>query len=150
MPTSAERKSLVFLSVVALLGGGVRVMRAHEVPPPSASATRALDARIAAVRDTGGARRPKRKPIGITPRITVVVHHTPPDPAHRVDVDRATAAELQALPGIGPALAARIVANRDSLGPFGSLAALRRVKGIGEAKARKLDSLVTFSGVPRP
>lgn len=150
MPTTAERKSLVFLSVVALLGGGVRVMRAHEVPPPTPSATRALDARIAALRDTGDTKRPQRKPIGIAPRITVVVHHAAPDPAHRVDIDRANAAELQALPGIGPALAARIVANRDSLGPFGSLAALRRVKGIGEAKARTLDSLVTFSGVVRP
>jgi competence protein ComEA len=73
----------------------------------------------------------------------------PPAPHRRVDVDRATARELQALPGIGPALAARIVAYRDSNGPFGSLARLQQVKGIGPAKARKLDSLVTFSGFPR-
>jgi len=80
----------------------------------------------------------------------VVVRHPPPGPMHRVDVDHATAQELQALPGIGPALAARIVAYRDSNGAFGSLARLQRVRGIGPAIVKRLDSLVTFSGVPRP
>ncbi|MGH7688359.1 MAG: ComEA family DNA-binding protein, partial [Gemmatimonadaceae bacterium] len=72
-----------------------------------------------------------------------------PGPLRRVDVDRATANELQALPGIGPALAARIVAFRDSNGPFGSMTRLQQVKGIGPATAKRLDSLVTFSGIPR-
>jgi DNA uptake protein ComE-like DNA-binding protein len=63
-----------------------------------------------------------------------------------VDLDVAGAAEIEALPRIGPALAARIVASRDSSGPFGSLEALRRVPGIGPAMLRQLRPLVTFSG----
>ena len=169
MSTAAERKALLFLGVVACLGGGVRVMRAHGVAPPPVEARRALDARISAVagspvppgrgaRATGGRRstrdtnppaRARRKPITVRPKVTVVAPLAPPGPFHRVDVDRATARELQALPGIGPALAARIVAFRDSNGAFGSLARLQRVKGIGPAIARRLDSLVTFSGIPR-
>ena len=48
-----------------------------------------------------------------------------------IDVDRATAAELERLPGIGPSLASRIVADREQNGLFGTAEALRRVKGIG-------------------
>ncbi len=165
MSTAAERKALLFLGVVACLGGGVRVMRAHGAAPPSAEARRALDARISAVTgpvasagrgeerrsspDTNPPAQRRRKPVTVVPKITVAAPLAPPGPVRRVDVDRATARELQALPGIGPALAARITAFRDSNGPFGSLARLQRVKGIGPATARRLDSLVTFSGIPR-
>jgi competence protein ComEA len=64
-----------------------------------------------------------------------------------VDVDTANEAELDRLPGIGPALAARIVADRMNAGPFGSVEALQRVKGIGPALASRLAPHVTFSGV---
>ena len=50
---------------------------------------------------------------------------------YRVDLNAANEVELQHLPGIGPALAARIVADRAARGPFGSAADLTRVKGIG-------------------
>lgn len=67
-----------------------------------------------------------------------------------VDLDVATAREIEALPGIGPALAARIVADRDSLGAFGSLDALQRVRGVGPALARRIAPYVTFSALSRP
>lgn len=67
-----------------------------------------------------------------------------------VDVDVASAGEIERLPRIGPALATRIVANRDSLGPFGSMQELQRVRGIGPALARILAPHVTFSLQPRP
>lgn len=54
----------------------------------------------------------------------------PPD--MRLDLNRASAADLQALPRLGPALAARIVADRDANGPFASLDDLTRISGIGE------------------
>jgi competence protein ComEA len=55
--------------------------------------------------------------------------------------------ELEQLPRVGPALAARIVSEREVSGPFGSLDALdRRVKGIGPAMADALRPFVTFSG----
>ncbi len=68
----------------------------------------------------------------------------------RIDVDVATAAEIERLPRIGPTLARRIVANRDSLGPFGDLEGLKRVRGVGPALARILAPHVTFSLPPRP
>jgi competence protein ComEA len=71
-------------------------------------------------------------------------------PGNPIDLDLATAQEIELLPRIGPALAQRIVANRDSLGPFGSLAALRRVKGMGPASLERLAPLVTFGGRTGP
>ena len=67
-----------------------------------------------------------------------------------VDVDRATASELEALPRIGPALSKRIVEDRESRGPFGSLEGFQRVRGVGPAMAAALSASVTFSGTPRP
>ena len=66
-----------------------------------------------------------------------------------MDLDRASLAELDELPGIGPALAARIVADRELHGPFGSLDALQEVKGIGPRLAARLAPRVTFSAPPR-
>lgn len=67
-----------------------------------------------------------------------------------VDVDASDSAELERLPRIGPALAARIVADRNAKGPYGSLAGLQRVRGIGPKLAELLGPHVTFSGTPRP
>ncbi len=71
-------------------------------------------------------------------------------PGAPVDVEVAAVAEIEALPRIGPSLARRIVASRDSLGPFKSLAGLRRVKGIGPALLKQLAPLVVFGGRPDP
>ncbi len=60
-----------------------------------------------------------------------------------LNVNRATAVELEALPGIGPSLARRIVADREAQGPFATVAALDRVPGIGPALLARLERLVT-------
>ena len=49
----------------------------------------------------------------------------------RVNINTATAVELEALPGIGPAVARRIVEHREKNGPFRRSADLLNVKGIG-------------------
>lgn len=67
-----------------------------------------------------------------------------------IDVDVADAAALDALPGIGPALAQRIVEDRARDGGFGSLAALQRVRGVGPKLAQRVAPYVTFSASPRP
>lgn len=51
-----------------------------------------------------------------------------------VDLNMATASELEALPGVGPVLASRIVAHRDDHGFFEAVEDLLDVPGIGEAK----------------
>jgi competence protein ComEA len=60
-----------------------------------------------------------------------------------VDVNRATAIELESLPGVGPSLAAAIVRHRERMGSFDSLDGLLEVPGIGPAKlAGLLDRVV--------
>jgi competence ComEA-like helix-hairpin-helix protein len=61
----------------------------------------------------------------------------------RVNINEATQTELRLLPGIGPALAGKIVANRDTAGPFRSISALDRVKGIGPITINKLAPFIT-------
>lgn len=65
----------------------------------------------------------------------------------RVDLDRASARELERLPGIGPGLAARIVADREAHGSFGGLAGFDRVPGVGPALLGRLAPHAAFSGV---
>ena len=72
-----------------------------------------------------------------------------PAPAGPIDLDSAGEEEIMRLPKVGPALAERIIRNRDSLGAFRSMEGLRRVKGIGPATAALLAPLVTFSGQAR-
>jgi competence protein ComEA len=59
-----------------------------------------------------------------------------------LDLNRATAAELERLPRVGPVLAGRILALRDSLGGFRDVAELERVRGIGPVMLEKLAPLV--------
>ena len=59
-------------------------------------------------------------------------------PAAPLDLNRASAADLAALPGIGPVLADRIVAHRQAVGPFPRLEALRGVSGIGPKRFAQL------------
>lgn len=66
----------------------------------------------------------------------------------RVDLDRAGVTEVERLPGIGPALAARIVADRGAHGAFGSLAGLDRVPGVGPALLSRIAPFSAFSGMP--
>lgn len=53
---------------------------------------------------------------------------------YRIDPNRAGAAELTLLPGIGPSLAEKIVQYRENNKPFSSVSDLQRVKGIGPGK----------------
>lgn len=58
-----------------------------------------------------------------------------------VDLNSADASLLETLPGIGPVLAERIIADREANGPFASLADLARVSGVGEAMVSGLADL---------
>lgn len=50
----------------------------------------------------------------------------------QISVNRAASDDLEDLPGIGPVLAAKIIAYRDKYGPFYDLEDLKNVKGIGD------------------
>ncbi|MBI4882541.1 MAG: ComEA family DNA-binding protein, partial [Actinobacteria bacterium] len=58
-----------------------------------------------------------------------------------ININSASAAQLEALPGVGPATAAAIVARREQFGPFASVDALADVRGIGPAKLEAIRPL---------
>jgi competence protein ComEA len=64
-------------------------------------------------------------------------------PGAPVDLNTATAEQLDTLPGVGPATAAAIIAHREQHGPFTSVDQLLDVRGIGEAKLEQLRDLVS-------
>jgi competence protein ComEA len=126
--SSTERRALVLLLSLALVGQGVRwlLLRPGEppgqvellaaLPPMSPSAHRDSLAALA-------------RPLG---------------PNERIDVDRASAAELARLPKVGPALAKAMVAFRQANGPFGGLEGLDRVPGIGPGLVEAVRPHVEF------
>ncbi|MEV6243936.1 ComEA family DNA-binding protein [Lentzea sp. NPDC051838] len=59
-----------------------------------------------------------------------------------LDLNSATASELDTLPGVGPVTAQRIVDHRTRKGPFASVDQLREIEGIGDSKLAKLADLV--------
>ena len=66
----------------------------------------------------------------------------PVSPARAIDLNTAGVPELDALPGIGPVLAARIVAHRESHGPYRAVEELLAVQGIGPRLLERLGSRV--------
>jgi competence protein ComEA len=65
------------------------------------------------------------------------------DPGALIDLNSATIAQLETLPGIGPSLAGAIVTERERRGGFRSVNELREVRGIGEARFADLRDRVT-------
>lgn len=59
-----------------------------------------------------------------------------------VHINRATASDLESLPGVGPVLAERIVAHREDNGPFDEVEDLLDVPGIGESKLASIRDLI--------
>lgn len=192
MPTPSERRALLFLSGLIVLGAGVRTtatLRGASLPPDGADSTalahqlQAVDSarhaasssrkRKAAPRTpkprTSRSAKPSTNPGGLragsgmsstAPSEAPSIYYyeesdseperTPAAKGLQIDLDVAPASDIERLPRIGPVLARRIVANRDSLGPFGSLDEFRRVRGVGPALARIVQPYVTFSLQPRP
>jgi competence protein ComEA len=69
---------------------------------------------------------------------------SPSNPAanSKINLNTATLAELDSLPGIGPVLAQRIIDYREQYGPFQSVDDLLKVKGIGSSLLEKIRNLV--------
>lgn len=61
-----------------------------------------------------------------------------------LDINTATAAELEELPGIGPALARKIISWREENGPFTGREDVLAVAGIGEATYETIKPYISF------
>jgi competence ComEA-like helix-hairpin-helix protein len=126
-----ERRTLVLLLALALAGHLIRAAGATPVPPPLPDlVSHTGDGDPAAHRDS------------------ILQQRQPLGPAERIDIDHAGLDQLTRLPGIGPAMAHRIMADRQSHGAFGTLDALRRVPGLGPATLARLAPHLSFGGIP--
>ena len=74
----------------------------------------------------------------------------PLKPGERLDPNRASAVELDRLPGVGVATADAIVRAREEAGPFLLATDLERVQGIGPAMVRRLAPHLDLASPPRP
>jgi competence protein ComEA len=86
--------------------------------------------------------------VGITPPPGAVVATGPPAapgaaPGGPVNLNTATLADLDTLPGVGPVLAQRILDARTAQGGFRAVSDLRKVDGIGASRYEQLKELVT-------
>jgi competence protein ComEA len=80
----------------------------------------------------------------------VVLHAAPQESARpaagpQVNLNTATQAELEKLPGVGPSLASRILEYRTKNGGFKKIEELMNVKGVGEKSFLKLKPQITVT-----
>jgi competence protein ComEA len=80
--------------------------------------------------------------------LTLVAAPRPTTYEFRVEMNSATWIEWSQLDGIGGTLARRIVADRESRGPFQSIDEITRVKGIGPKTLEKLRPHLYLAAVP--
>ena len=128
----AERGAVLTLLALAVLGHLGRAFLASEGAPGGAF----LPGQVAADLEAQRAR--------------AVTESRPLAPGETVDPDRASAADLPRLPGVGMRLAKEIVSDREVRGFFGSAGGLDRVRGIGPAKLSKLEPFLRFSSRTGP
>lgn len=126
---------------VLLEAGGVNPEGDEQALPLAATVADGM--RVFVPLKTGGTAGGGDRGGGTTPSAGVIVPAPAPDTSSSpVSLSTATAAELDELPGIGPATAARIVAFREANGPFTTVEELDDVSGIGPVTIERLRGLV--------
>lgn len=121
--TKNEQIVFLFLSVVFLAGVAVKGYKAYIVPKSTAQFDYTAEDSVftarskTALADSGSAEKKLSR---------------------KFDLNTATKTELMELPGVGEAMAERIILRREEKGKFRSIAELKKVKGIGEKKFEKL------------
>ena len=84
------------------------------------------------------------KPSEPAPLLLQTLSPSSPEGAYRLNLNDATAPELESLPGIGPVLAENILAWREENRAFTSLEDLLEVDGIGKKTCENLEPYITF------
>ena len=127
---AAEHRAILLIVGLAVAGHGVRLLLLDPEAAPGAVELldRKGDGSPSLQRDSSAR---LSKPLGA---------------GERIDLDRAGIEEIARLPRVGPALARRIAARRDSLGRVGGLPGLDLVPGIGPGLLAGIAPHVAFSG----
>jgi competence ComEA-like helix-hairpin-helix protein len=128
--TPDERRALLALTGLLCMGLLIRVISPGPVPPEGGGDS--LLVVLAAEADNKARESP---PQGFIEE-------------GRIRINEAQLAALQDLPGIGPAMARRIIEDRQQHGPYRSLRDLERVRGIGPRTALRLAPHLSFGEAP--
>lgn len=133
--TPRERRTFLVASLILFLASGARYVHERRVgppvlPPDSAGMGAAL---LEGTREARDEAERRRRPLA---------------DGETIDPNRAPPEELDRLPGVGRAVADRIVEAREGGGAFRSAADLERVRGIGPATVRRLAPRLDFSRPP--
>lgn len=123
--TKNEQKVFLFLSLVLLAGVAVKAYKAYIVPPSVPSFDYSVSDSIFNARS-----RSLLNDSLTTDSTNGIVK--------KINLNSATKTELMSLPGIGEAMAERIMLYRDEKGKFKTINEFRKIKGIGEKKFEKL------------
>jgi competence protein ComEA len=126
----AERRALLLLLGLAVAGHAVRHLATRPGEPPG-------QVQLLATLSPGS---PQAQ------RDSSMRQARPLGPRERVDIETATVAELTRLPKVGVRLAKAIVADREAGGPFGGLAGLDRVSGVGPGLLKVISPHIVFGG----
>lgn len=123
--TPQERLALGVVALLVAAGAGVRLATERPAPEWRSGGVAA---------DTP----PDGPPAALEARVDEElrreeVRRTPLEPGETIDLNRASAEEIERLPRVGPSLAARIVERREETGPFRTLADLDALPGVGPA-----------------
>jgi competence ComEA-like helix-hairpin-helix protein len=147
--TSTETGVVVFLALATMAGETIRLVRGERIPERSdvELAYREHDSLFAALSNKAF------DDAAATPRLEAAVVRTDsavtrsggPSGTRPIDINTASEAELDALPGIGPATAAKIVAYRLTVGRFREVEDIMRVPSIGRKKFERIQALIRVS-----
>src|SRR6266436_5121073 len=130
-----DRRAALMLACLALAGAGVR----HFLSPSPSAPPGDVQLQSSSIPRPNALREAARRAAQLA---------RPLLPGDRIDLDNADVSEITRLPRVGPALAQRIVAWRTEHGPFGSLARLDSVPGVGQKLLDAILPFASFSGVP--
>jgi len=134
--TRTELIVVMLLTASLLVGTIIRQFRGSASVAPMTSSAGADSQFVRSARAFHEDVRPR------SPRASDAEEGRPDKP---VDLNRATEVDLVRLPGIGPAIARRILAYREEHGAFGSIRELQKVRGIGPRTFERLRPLVRVS-----
>ncbi len=144
--TRTELTALIVLSAVFLVGSAVKLWMpaGRDDVAKHAFSYAVLDSQFQAL-----SRTPGETTATVARRLTPGKSASIPAP-RSIDVNSASSAELQRLPGIGPAIALRIVAYREKHGRFPTVDNLTDVKGIGVRTLERIRPFVVAGPNRKP
>ena len=133
--TRLEQQAIAFITCSLIIGGGVTLVRSYQQDVPVREET------------VQQAVKPSSQHIPIPGIASPDSDKTIVDdkPTSAIDINTATAVQLQMLPGIGPKLAERVVSYREQQGRFRTVEDLLEVKGIGPSVLSRIKPLIIVS-----